>query len=315
MLTFKHLKYPIARLGFSPDGGTLVAACNEDAHLALCDTANQSVTTCDSFLEAGILSFAFSPNGKILAVSGLSGSHAVYSWPDLKYDPGELSMDRVVNSRLYYDFDDDSDEAEVDETSITDLVFVPGRKEAALAMAGSDLQIVFPRGDKVPIRVAVSEHSHLAWSPDGKMLAALDRELGKITLWRFKARLQPDLAIVQYDLPSPCASLAFSADNSTLAMGHLDGIILADVRRRTGSFSVLKGQLVGVNKIAAHPKELVLASASRDGTVRFWDMKTQRETKCFDWKIGPVSAVAFSPDGMRCAAGGNRGQIVVWDVD
>ncbi len=315
MLTFKHFKYPISRLGFSPDRGTLVAACSEDPHLALCDTANQSVTTFDSSLEAGILSFAFSPNGKILAVGGLFGNHAIYSWPDLNYDPDELSIDRVVNSRRYYDFDDDFEESEADETPITDLVFVPGRKDAALAIAGSDLQIVFPRGDKAPIRVAVSEHRNVAWSPDGKMLAALDCELDKITLWRFKARLQPDLAIVQYDLPSPCASLAFSADNSTLAMGHLDGIILADVRRRTGSFSVAKGQPTGVNQIAAHPKELILASACEDGTVRFWDMTSKREIKCYDWKIGPISAVAFSPDGMRCAAGGNRGQIVVWDVD
>lgn len=98
-------------------------------------------------------------------------------------------------------------------------------------------------------------------------------------------------------------------------MAHLKGIILADIRRRTGSFSVLKGQPAGVNQIAAHPREPVLATACNDGTVRFWDMKSQREIKCYDWKIGAVSAVAFSSDGIRCAAGGQRGQIVVWDVD
>ncbi|MSU78865.1 MAG: hypothetical protein EXS16_12320 [Gemmataceae bacterium] len=234
------------------------------------------------------------------------------------YDPDEFFIDRIDDSRRNYhsddDFDDFDDSARED-LFITDVAFSPKHKEPALALGGPDLQICFPRGEQEQIRIASTEHSHIAWSPKGDMLAALDRELNKVTLWRFKKRLQPDLAIVQYELPSPCTLLTFSTDNSTLAMAHLKGIILADIRRRTGSFSVLKGQPAGVNQIAAHPREPVLATACNDGTVRFWDMKSQREIKCYDWKIGAVSAVAFSSDGIRCAAGGQRGQIVVWDVD
>jgi hypothetical protein len=38
-------------------------------------------------------------------------------------------------------------------------------------------------------------------------------------------------------------------------------------------------------------------------------------TQAFNWEIGRLRSVAFSPDGMLAAAGGDRGKIVVWDVD
>jgi WD40 repeat protein len=56
-------------------------------------------------------------------------------------------------------------------------------------------------------------------------------------------------------------------------------------------------------------------SAAMDGTVRLWDSTTGAETRSFDWGIGKIQAAAVSPDGMLCGAGGDSGQIVVWDVD
>ncbi len=57
------------------------------------------------------------------------------------------------------------------------------------------------------------------------------------------------------------------------------------------------------------------ASASRDGTVRVWDLATRRELGVVIRGVGGFSCVAFGPDGRTLAAGGLDGRLVVWDVE
>ncbi len=49
--------------------------------------------------------------------------------------------------------------------------------------------------------------------------------------------------------------------------------------------------------------------------MKLYDVSTWKLGQAFDWGIGRVLSVAFSPDGMLAAAGGDKGKIVVWDVD
>ena len=55
--------------------------------------------------------------------------------------------------------------------------------------------------------------------------------------------------------------------------------------------------------------------AGADGFVRFWEAAAGAELRSFAWGIGKLYCAAFSPDGLTCAAAGDKGQVVVWDVD
>jgi len=67
--------------------------------------------------------------------------------------------------------------------------------------------------------------------------------------------------------------------------------------------------------LAVHSSGRFFATTARDGQVRFWDADSLQQTKTFQWGIGPLHALTFSPDGFLAAAGGEKGQVVVWDVD
>ena len=58
-----------------------------------------------------------------------------------------------------------------------------------------------------------------------------------------------------------------------------------------------------------------LATVSNDSTVRLWDAGTWQEHATITWDIGALLNITFAPDGLRAAAGSDRGKVVIWDVE
>jgi WD40 repeat protein len=67
--------------------------------------------------------------------------------------------------------------------------------------------------------------------------------------------------------------------------------------------------------IAAYPGGGQVATIDNDRNVRLWDTTTLELLHTLEWDIGKLHAIAFSPDGMRCAVGSGRGTVLIWDVE
>ncbi len=76
-----------------------------------------------------------------------------------------------------------------------------------------------------------------------------------------------------------------------------------------------EAEKVNAIDLAYHPDGKTLAVVRQDGTALFVAATDGTMRKRYDWKVGQLNSVAYSPDGLTCAAGGEKGQIVVWDVE
>ena len=72
----------------------------------------------------------------------------------------------------------------------------------------------------------------------------------------------------------------------------------------------------GVHSVAFSPVDAtLLATGSWDGTVKLWDVVTERDIATLKGHTGPVSSVAFSSDGSTLATGSWDRTVKLWDVE
>lgn len=111
------------------------------------------------------------------------------------------------------------------------------------------------------------------------------------------------------------ARLAIAPDAQTLYA--MDDLLLErwDVKSARLTHRIPRPGRSYFQGLTVHPFGRVVITVSGDGQARYWDPVDLSLLKAIKWEAGKLQAVTISPDGTLAAAGGEKGKVVVWDVD
>ena len=187
------------------------------------------------------------------------------------------------------------------------LAFMPKGLRLAAAHYGG-VTIWWAAADSPPTRLEwKGSHTGLAVSPDGRFLITTMQE-NALHGWRLADG--KDLRMTGY--PGKIRSLSWSAKGRYLATSGAEAVVLWPFQGKDGPMGK-SGQQIGarpqlVTAVACHPGMDVVAAGYADGTVLLLRIEDGAEIPVAGTGGGPVTALAWEPQGLGLAFGTDQGR-------
>ena len=117
------------------------------------------------------------------------------------------------------------------------------------------------------------------------------------------------------------SALAWSPDGKWIASAGMDGtaqVWAAEHLRKVSAYTRHSNKVTALawfpaaNSSSSQGRNILIASASEDGTVQVWDASTGHMVFVYRGHTQPVHTVAWSPDGRSIASAGEDATVQVW---
>jgi WD40 repeat protein len=150
-------------------------------------------------------------------------------------------------------------------------------------------------GDEVRVLHGLENHTFdlLAFSPDGKTLAAAEAEASVVRLWEVASGKERDTIRLVMNRPEAAGPRPVPARAVPVP------VVPADA---------------GLTALALAPDGRTLALGGADQAIRLWDLAAGRELPPLVGHQGPVRALTFTPDGRRLVSFDPTGVRLTWDA-
>ena len=322
-----RLSFGVAREGgfFAPDGRVLAAGSAVDASVTVWDTqTGRELSTVRLAPSHELLKGAFSPDGKILAVTeGLGATQG-----------DRQSFLQEMTQKAQSTKASDQKSQILENLGIRLIDTSTGRELRTLDKGTADKDAcVLPVASFLEGSGLVGIWSgilrpNLVFSPDGKLLVCGNLQ-GRITLWEVDTGRELR-SINTAGKQGSVLALSFTPDGRYLAAAvgestvQPKGTLITpqDVNSSVQFFDVTTGRPAGTIASAAIPRLLrfspdgkLLAIAAMDTTVRLLDVGAGREVRVLKGHHATVRGAVFTPDSRLLVSASEDGSARIWSPE
>jgi len=199
-------------------------------------------------------------------------------------------------------------------SAVTGLAFdAKGKRIGASHYNGATLWFVAAKTDSPRKLEWKGSHTALAIHPDGDAVVTAMQE-NALHGWR----LSDGQHMRMSGYPTKTQTLSFTRNGKWLASSGADAMVLwpffGGGPMGKAPIELAGGDGIICTQVAAHPQQEMVAGGFADGLVVLADVNTSRILPMAPPEHGPISALAWSPDGTQLAFGTENGFAAIIDL-